>query len=80
MDAIKLMDRIIDRHRADKGDDADLRKSYTQDRKDLRRVQTLYKKGRWAEAGEFSSHLDTMVREMIPDPIWDVIQDAYNNK
>lgn len=78
--AILLMDKIIDRHRAGPGDDADLRKCYTQDRRDLRRVQTLYKRGQWAKAGEFASGLDTLVREMIPDTIWESIQTAYSGE
>lgn len=76
--ALGLLDRIIDSHRAQAGDSTDMRKMYTQDRKDLRRVHTLYKKGRWAEAGEFASHLDTAVRDEIPQSIWDSIMNAYN--
>jgi hypothetical protein len=75
--AILLLERTIDQWRAEPGDKVDLRKCYAKDRKDLRHVLSLYKKGQWAKAGEFSSHLDTMVREMIPDPIWEAIQTAY---
>jgi hypothetical protein len=76
--AILLLERTIDQWRSQPGDDVDMRKCYTADRKDLRHVLLLYKKGKWAKAGEFASHLDTLVREMIPDPIWDVIQTAYS--
>lgn len=75
--AMLLMEKIIDGWRASPGDDANMRKCYTQDRKDLRRVLTLYKRGSWRQAGEFASHLDTMVREMVPDSIWQAIQTAY---
>lgn len=72
--AILRMDQIIDSWRASPGEDAEMRKCYTQDRKDLRRVLTLYKRGSWKQAADFADSLDTLVREMIPDPIWDSIQ------
>lgn len=74
--AIHQMESIINRWKASPGDDASLRKGYTQDRKDLRHVLSLYKKGEWQQAAEFSSSLDTMVREMIPDSIWNSVHDA----
>jgi hypothetical protein len=70
MEAIRQMDEIIDGWRASPGDDANLRKCYTQDRKDLRRIQTLYKKGKWAEALLHAQNMDTLPRDMIPDAIW----------
>jgi hypothetical protein len=72
-DAIDLMERIIDKHRPQKGDSDDMRKLYTRDRRDLRLVLSWYKIGKWEAAGELAQGLDTAVREMIPDPIWNSI-------
>jgi hypothetical protein len=72
--AMEAMGKTIISWQPTRGDNASLKKCYTQDRKDLRKVLSLYKKGKWKEAGEFASHLDTLVRDMIPDSIWKSIQ------
>lgn len=73
MEAIRQIDQVIANHRAVLPADSDLRKCYAADRKDLRRVQTLYKKGKWAEALLYAQHMDTLPRDMIPDAIWNDI-------
>ena len=49
---------------------------FTQDRKDFRKVLSLYRKGQWEEAAEFAGHMDTAARDYIPQKIWDDIQSA----
>ena len=77
MDAIDLFEKIIERHRyEDEG--TEMKKMFTQDRRDLRKVLSSYKTGKWAKGGSLASNLDTAVREMIPDPIWDALMNAYS--
>ena len=72
--AIAQIEARIARHKPiPPWNDAGMRKMMTQDRKDLKKVLALYKKGSWKQAAEFSSHLDTAVREMIPEGIWNHI-------
>jgi hypothetical protein len=76
MEAIRQMDEIIDKWRPGSFSglaDPETRKAFSQDRKDLRRVQTLYKKGKWAEALLHAQNMDTLPRDMIPQKIWDDI-------
>ena len=49
---------------------------FAQDRKDFRKVLSLYRKGQWKEAAEFAGHMDTAARDHIPQKIWDDIQSA----
>lgn len=72
-EAIRRLERTIKNWQPEKGDDASMRACYTQDRKDLRKVLSLCKRGKWQEAIEFARGLDTLVREMIPNGIWDHI-------
>jgi len=51
-------------------------KMYVADRKDMRRVLSLYKKGEWKEAYKHARKMDTAPREYIPDKIWEDIQSA----
>lgn len=76
--AIERLEKIIDHHRPDEYDDSSMKKMYTQDRRDLRKVLSLYKTGKWAKGEELASGLDTAVREMIPNPIWDALTNAYS--
>jgi len=56
--------------------EADMKKMYAGDRRDFRRVLSLYKKGKWSEAAEVAGHMDTAPREHIPERIWNDIQSA----
>lgn len=49
---------------------------YASDRKDMRRVLSLYNKGKWKEAVELAGHMDTAARDYIPQRVWDHIQSA----
>ena len=49
---------------------------FAKDRKDFRKVLSLYRKGRWQEAAEYAGHMDTAAREHIPEQIWNDIQSA----
>lgn len=48
-------------------------KRYTQDRKDMKKVLGLVKKGKMHQAYELACSLDTIVREEIPNSIWTII-------
>lgn len=54
--------------------EADMKKMYAADRRDFRRVLSLYKKGLWSEAAEVAGHMDTAPRDYIPERIWSDIQ------
>jgi hypothetical protein len=49
---------------------------FASDRKDMRRVLSLYNKQKWAEAYEVAGHMDTAVRDYIPQRVWDHISSA----
>lgn len=57
-------------------DNANMKKMYASDRKHMRRVLSLYNKGKWAEAAEVAGHMDTGARDYIPQRVWDHIQSA----
>jgi hypothetical protein len=49
---------------------------YASDRKDFRKVLSLYRQGKWKEAAEFAGHMDTAARDYIPNGIWEEINDV----
>lgn len=51
-------------------------KMFAADRKDLRHVLSLYRKGKWSEAYDHARSMDTAARELIVDRIWSDIQTA----
>ena len=51
-------------------------KMFTADRKDLRHVLSLYRKGKWSEAYSHACRMDTAARELIVERIWSDIQIA----
>jgi len=53
---------------------------HADDRKGLRRVLSLVKKKQLVKAYEVARHLDTMVREWIPDMMWDTMQYAADEE
>lgn len=56
------------------GEDSDMRKVYTADRKALREVLALFRKEKYREAMAKARHLDTIVRERIPDRAWTLME------
>lgn len=55
------------------GEGKDMAKVYTADRKALREVLGLFRKKKYKEALEKAWHLDTIVRERIPDRAWSMM-------
>lgn len=49
---------------------------FAKDRKDFRKVLSLYRKGQWKEAYEYAWQMDTAAREQIHERIWSDIQTA----
>ena len=52
-------------------------KQYVKDRKDLRMIVSLIKKGNLVMAGRKAWLLDTIVREQIPNKIFNIIDSAW---
>lgn len=48
------------------------KKSYSTDRRQLREVYRLYAAGKWKEAKSKAMRMDTILRELIPDHLWDI--------
>jgi len=76
--AIALLECVIKTHYARRDDSQDMRKMFTEDRRILRKVLSLYKSRKWKEAGNLARYADTAVRDMIPDSIWNVIIEAQD--
>lgn len=74
LDAIELFKEVIKGYQWTAEKDPDMIRMFVQDRKDFRKVLSLYKKGQWKEAAEFAGHMDTDARVYIPERIWDDIQ------
>jgi hypothetical protein len=53
--------------------DAGMVKCGKADARSLRKVGKLIKSGKVQEAAEFASNLDTIVREAIPDKVWEFL-------
>jgi hypothetical protein len=56
-------------------DGASMRKMFTRDRKNMRAVLSACRKGDWGRAAELAGHLDTIVRDEIPDYLWNVMNE-----
>jgi hypothetical protein len=74
LDVIELFKEVIRDYRWDINSDKDMLSMFASDRKDFRKVLSLYRKGEWEEAAEYAGHMDTAAREHIPQKIWDDIQ------
>lgn len=57
--------------------DREFVKQYVKDRKDLRMIVSLIKKGNLVMAGRKAWLLDTIVREQIPNKIFNIIDSAW---
>jgi len=51
-------------------------KAYTKDRKVLRHVLSLFRRGKYLEAGLEAQSMDTILRDIIPDEAWRLMCDA----
>lgn len=51
-----------------------IQKAYAADRKELRKIYHLFKIGKYKEADEKVSHLDTIVRDQIPVDVYDFLE------
>lgn len=67
----------IDNWKEDNKKDKKMVEAYTKDRKELRIILGFVKKGKYKEAGEHAYFLDTVVRDVIPSKIYNIIIDAY---
>jgi hypothetical protein len=51
------------------------RQYFVQDRKDMRAVLSACRKGDWGRAAELAGSLDTILRDEIPDYLWDTMHE-----
>lgn len=56
----------------------EMRVMYNKDRADMRKVLEAYKAMDYAKAYKLASNLDTIVRDEIPDMVWDVLEAETN--
>ena len=52
---------------------------HTKDQKDLRKILSLFKAGNQKEAGELAYNLDTVVRDVIPTDLYDIVVGNVKN-
>lgn len=77
---LDAMDKCIDDYRRNldaelQGDkDPGMLKMYREDIKDLKKVRTLIKNKKYAEAYKKAWQMDTAVRECIPDMVWEFLE------
>ena len=72
-DAVREFERVIKAYVWTGGKDPAMLKMYAADRKDMRKVLSLYIQGKWTEAGDVARRMDTSPREYIPETIWNHI-------
>ena len=51
-----------------------LKAAYSADRKDLRNVLSLMRKGQFKDAWQEAQSLDNIVRDVIPDSAWNLMK------
>lgn len=73
--AIAQFEAIIKAYYWTHDKDPSMLKMFTADRRDFRKVLSLYRKGKYQEAGKVAAHMDTAARDYIPDKIWRDITD-----
>ena len=56
-------------------DDRKLKSVYTADRKQLRHVRSLIRQRKYQEAHDAAMHLDTIIRDLVPEEIWDFLEE-----
>lgn len=70
--ALVQFQQSIEGWRPSKGESA---KVYTADRAQMTEVLTLCRRGQWSDAYNKARHMDTILRDHIPDALWDAICD-----
>ena len=55
------------------GKEKEMLSMFTSDRKQFRKILSLYKTGKWKDAAKEARHMDTAPREYIPGRIWNDI-------
>ena len=74
---VDSFEKAIDAWKDDTAD-AHMKKAYAADRKGLKNVLNLFKKGKLKEAYQVAWDLDTIVRDQIPDKVWKIWDEAEN--
>ena len=57
--------------------DTELKKAYVADRKDLREVLHYFQEGNLKKAYNKASYLDTIVRDVIPNSVWRILENNH---
>jgi len=57
--------------------DAKTRQLYTKDRKDMRAVLSACRKNNWKKARELTMLMDTILRDEIPDKLWNLMNQDH---
>ncbi len=70
--ALTQFQQSIEGWQPSKGESA---KVYTSDRKQMMEVLVLCRRGQWAGAYDKARSMDTILRDNIPDALWDAICD-----
>jgi len=73
--ALEAFDKRIKAWQPERGSDAATKKFYATDRKDMRAVLSACRKGDWIRAGDLAGHLDTILRDEIPQLLWDTMNE-----
>ena len=78
---VHLFAELIREWRRPRGDtDKSLDKCYTKDRKQLRHVLSLFRRGKYLEAGLEAQSMDTILRDIIPDKAWRLMCEARTDE
>ena len=79
---LENFDKMIKEWKWNEGDYGDpkfMKKVYAADRRCLNTVYRCIVNGKYAAAGKYASNLDTIIREQIPNDIYDIIMDDQVN-
>jgi hypothetical protein len=70
-------EKVIDkwRHTFDADRDKEMIKVHREDAKDLTKGLNMLRAGKYEEARRHFEYLDTVVRELVPDNIWDYLHE-----
>ena len=56
--------------------DPSSRAMFTKDRKDMRAVLSACRKGDWERAADLAGSMDTILRDEIPDYLWNLMHES----
>jgi hypothetical protein len=74
--ALEAFDKRIRNRQPVKGASIAFRKIYTQYRNDMRAVLRACEKGDWNRASLLAGRLDTVLRDEIPQYLWDAMHES----